>query len=159
MAFSKHTMAVCCLHVLLLLPLQPLRKAASTLKEQKKKKENFQQPQQKQRNITAWEGEIQIGTKKWEETRKCDAWKKISELRRQNFPLLQIECESRKIKGGYRTYIPVELVTILNLWTKQTTGCPSISVPYGGYWCTNEQSRNAFPHLKPNSTSCFSIIA
>lgn len=44
--------------------------------------------------------------------------KTVKELHRQNFQLLQIKCERRKIKGGYRTYISVELVAILNLWTK-----------------------------------------
>lgn len=29
--------------------------------------------------------------------------------------------------------ISVELVAILNLWTKQATGHPSISAPYGRY--------------------------
>lgn len=35
-AFGEHTMAGCCLHLLMLLPLQALRKAASTLKKPNK---------------------------------------------------------------------------------------------------------------------------
>lgn len=143
-------MAGCCLHLLLLLPLQPLRKAASTLKKPKKTSNNHN----KTKEISQHKP-VKYRHEKREEERKHDAWKR--RLLRQNFPLPQHE--SRKIKGGYSTYIPVELAAILNLWTKQAVGCPSVSVPYGMYWYTSEQCWIAFPYLKPYFTSCFGIIA